>query len=305
MSSADELRHRFTILRRARTFGPLAAAATAAVLALAACSDSGADTDAETTAADGESDAQDGAEVRDDLEEVFDEAGIVGTFAAYDPVTEEAVLVNPDMAAERAAPASSFKIPNSLIALEEGAVADVDEVIPWDGEPQSIPEWEQDLSMREAYPLSAVPHYQELARRVGAEAYEEWVAELDYGNAEIGEVVDRFWLDGPLEISAEEQVHFLDDFYHGDVPGDPENLAQVHEIMVQEDYADDYDQVIRAKSGWADTFEPGIGWYVGWVEDGSDVTTFALRVEIEEDEDVGQRIPMALEMLERLEVLTS
>lgn len=35
------------------------------------------------------------------------------------------------------------------------------------------------------------------------------VSRLGYGNAEIGQVVDNFWLVGPLKISAMEQTRFL------------------------------------------------------------------------------------------------
>src|SRR5262249_52427637 len=60
----------------------------------------------------------------------------------------------------------------------------------------------------QAIALSAVPIYQELARRIGLERYREWLARLDFGNRQAGTIVDTFWLDGPLEISAVEEAHF-------------------------------------------------------------------------------------------------
>jgi len=68
-------------------------------------------------------------------------------------------------------PASTFKIANTIIALETGVVKDENEIIPYGGRP--FKHWEKDMSMREAIALSAVPIYQELARRIGLERYRE------------------------------------------------------------------------------------------------------------------------------------
>lgn len=63
--------------------------------------------------------------------------------------------------------------------------------------------------MREAITLSAVPIYQEIARRIGHGRMRDWVKWSRYGNEEIGTAVDRFWLDGPLQITASEQTLFM------------------------------------------------------------------------------------------------
>jgi beta-lactamase class D len=73
-------------------------------------------------------------------------------------------------------PASTFKIPNSIIALETGVVKDA--IILHGGKPQPFREWKKDMSMREAIALSAVPIYQELARRIGLDRYHEWLLRL-------------------------------------------------------------------------------------------------------------------------------
>src|SRR5690606_10185028 len=106
-------------------------------------------------------------------------------------------------------PASTFKIPNTLIGLATGAVKSVDEIFPYGGQPQPFKTWEKDMGLREAITLSNVPVYQELARRIGLERMQLNLLNMDFGNNEIGTVVDRFWLDGPLKISAVEQTRFL------------------------------------------------------------------------------------------------
>lgn len=107
-------------------------------------------------------------------------------------------------------PASTFKIPNSLIELSVGAVRSVDEVLPYKGPSQPfVKAWAKDMGRREAISLSNVPIYQELARRIGLDRMRENIVRMDYGNKEVGASVDSFWLSGPLKISAVEQALFL------------------------------------------------------------------------------------------------
>ena len=64
-------------------------------------------------------------------------------------------------------PASTFKIPNSIIALETGLIEDDSTLIKWDGDERRLPAWEQDLVFRDAFHYSCVPCYQEIARKIG------------------------------------------------------------------------------------------------------------------------------------------
>src|SRR5260370_40609193 len=92
--------------------------------------------------------------------------------------------------------ASNFKVANTIIALETGAVKDENEIIPYGGKPQPFKQWEKDMSMREAIALSAIPIYQEIARRGGSGRYRDWLAPLDHGNQQPGTSVATFCLHG-------------------------------------------------------------------------------------------------------------
>ena len=163
-------------------------------------------------------------------------------------------------------PASTFKIANSLIGLDVGAVKNVDEVLPYGGKPQRIKEWERDMGLRDAIKMSNVPIYQELARRIGIERMREGVKKLGYGNMEIGNVVDRFWLDGPLAISAVEQTEFLHRLINGSLPINPEAVRAVKEITFLEK-TDPMSCMARPVVGGPTP--PQIGWWVGWIERGT------------------------------------
>ncbi len=79
------------------------------------------------------------------------------------------------LCAERVSPCSTFKIPNSLIGLETGVLADENAVLPWDGVKRSRPEWNRDHTLASAIKVSVVWYYQELARRVGTERMQKLV----------------------------------------------------------------------------------------------------------------------------------
>ncbi len=237
--------------------------------------------------------------VRQDLERVFDDAGVAGTFVLFDVTADRLILVNPDRADRRFFPASTFKVANSLIALATDVVADENEIIPFGGKPQRVKAWEADMSMRDAIVISNVPIYQELARRIGPQRYREWLSRLAYGNAQIGSRHQDFWLVGPLAISAVEQVSFLARLARSRLPAAVDNQRTVHDILRIEKSGR---RVLYAKSGWTTAPDPQIGWWVGWIEDQhtGNITAFALNLDVAGQRTVGLREPLARHLLVEL-----
>jgi len=68
-----------------------------------------------------------------DLARIFADRGATGTIVMRSLDGSVAYVHNQSRAKEPFIPASTFKIPTSLIALEEKAIADENEVIKWDG----------------------------------------------------------------------------------------------------------------------------------------------------------------------------
>jgi beta-lactamase class D len=148
-------------------------------------------------------------ELNQKIEEIFSKADTNATFVLYDMQKEKLVIHNQARAQKRYTPASTFKIANSLIGLETKTVKSVDEQIPYLGsENPFIASWKEDMGLRKAIAISNVPIYQELARRIGLKRMKHYLKIFEYGNADTGAIIDRFWLDGPIEISALEQVKF-------------------------------------------------------------------------------------------------
>ena len=75
---------------------------------------------------------------RADLAAIFQEQNVPGAFVLYDVAGDRYVTVNGKRAETRYVPASTFKIANSLIALETGVVKDENEIVPYGGKPQRM-----------------------------------------------------------------------------------------------------------------------------------------------------------------------
>lgn len=233
------------------------------------------------------------------LAAVFQEKGLTGCFVLWDPERQSGVVHNLARAQQRLTPASTFKIPNTLIGLATGAVADVDTILPYGGKPQFLKVWERDMSLREAIKVSNVPIYQELARRIGLKQMGEYLTRFNYGNAETGAVVDRFWLSGPLAISAIEQVVFLNKLAHGQLPVPSSMQETVAEIILLEVQSD---ARLHGKTGWLMEQQPELGWFVGWVRKNEVIYPFALNVDLLEPGAGAERIPLAKACLAALQV---
>src|SRR4030095_14770041 len=139
----------------------------------------------------------------------FEKEKVQGCFLLYDLQRNEYMSYNRRRVDNGFLPASTYKIFNSLVALETGAVRDETEVLKWDGIKRMFPVWNQDQNMRDAIKNSTVWFYQEMARRIGQGPMQHYVDVANYGNRKLGGGIDHFWLDGSLRITAKEQIDML------------------------------------------------------------------------------------------------
>ena len=225
------------------------------------------------------------------LETPFTTQNVKGVFVLFDPETNTLITNDEERAQTRYFPASTFKIANSIIGLSTGAVKDIYEVLPYGGKPQFLKQWEQDMNLNDAIKVSNVPVYQELARRIGLERMQDYVKRMEYGNQNIGTVIDRFWLDGPLKISAAEQTLFLHRYLSGSISVTKKTLADVTQITLVEEKDG---KTIHAKTGWSIENDPDVGWWVGWVQKKSGSHyPFALNIDFKQDSDAPKRMVIA------------
>jgi beta-lactamase class D len=243
-----------------------------------------------------------------DLGRHFKALGIEGSIAIYDLQRDRWYQHNPQRNNQEFGPASTFKILNSLIALESGAIASESAVLTWDGIQRELPAWNRDLTMREAIKISAVWFYQVLARRVGHAKMQQWVTKVDYGNQKIGKPseIDKFWLEGDLRITPQQQIQFLRRLQKNDLPFAPKHLATVKDIMVVEKTQK---YTLRGKTGWSGAFgtkksaEPQVGWFVGYLEQGQNTYFVATNIDIKVPNDAKARLEITRRSLKDLGLL--
>jgi beta-lactamase class D len=233
------------------------------------------------------------SEIREDLAKHFADDGTVGTFVGYKVDEYLVIASDKDRSGEAMLPASTYKVPNSLIALETGVVEDPDkDIFKWDGVKRSIEAWNRDHTLRSAIAASAVPVYQEIARRIGEARMQKYVDLFEYGNRNIGGGIDQFWLTGDLRIDPVQQIDFLDRLRRGVLPISKRSQDLVRDILPVTKIGD---ATIRAKSGLlgAEIGKPSLGWLVGWAEKGSAQTVFALNMDCREPRHIADRMKLA------------
>jgi beta-lactamase class D len=237
-----------------------------------------------------------------DLGRHFREFKLSGSILIYDLNNNRTYEHNPQRNATAMIPASTFKIFNAMVALETGIMPNDVAVLTWDGIRRDFDVWNQDTNLRQAFKDSTIWFYQVLARRAGHERMQQFIDKVGYGNRQIGtaEDIDRFWLQGPLKITPKSQIEFLQRLYRNKLPFSQRTMDLVKDIMVQEQTPD---YTLRGKTGWLNVPKPGLGWFVGYLEQKKNVYFFATTIDMEKLTDAPARIEITRRSLKDLGLL--
>lgn len=208
--------------------------------------------------------------------------GYTAALVIHDRSSGAIVNVDPALGARRLSPCSTFKIYNTLIGLELGLIPDPDAPwYKWDGVKRGIEGWNRDLTLRQAFNVSAVPAYRLLASQIGVERMKKYIDELDYGTKDISAGVDIFWLDQPglvsIMISADEQVALLNKLLDGKLPFSKKNVETLKDVMK---LATTENGALYGKtgSGMGPDGKWALGWFVGFVDCGGTTHVFACNI---------------------------
>jgi beta-lactamase class D len=193
----------------------------------------------------------------------FEKYGVDGCFVLFNPSENEYIRYNSELCDSGYIPASTFKIPHSLIALEEGIVKDTSEIIKWNGHEWPAKTWNRDQTLKTAVKYSCVWVYTGFAEKIGIDKYQTYVGAFDYGNKDLTGPPLRFWLEGSFRISANQQIEFLNKFYNYKLPVSQKSIDIVKDLIVLEQ-TDSY--TLSGKTGGGILGENKyIMWLVGYV----------------------------------------
>ena len=206
--------------------------------------------------------------VRNDFQRYFDSCGVEGSIAIYDIESQKWIVSDTVGLVIETLPASTFKIINLLIALETNTIKDENEIIKWVGSTDTVkygyrPEIYHDMSVKEAFVLSAGWVFVELAKKMGKDTYKKYLTACKYGNNNFTQTEADFWNFGEFAISPKNQVEFLHSLYEENLPFSKRNIDIVKRVMITEQ-TEEY--TIRAKTGWTRENNINKGWWTGYIE---------------------------------------
>ena len=188
---------------------------------------------------------------------------------------------------QRFSPASTFKVPLSLIGYDAGILSD-EHTPTWDYKPEfnAVKRdqktvdpviWERD---------SIIWYSREITRRLGGEKFSGYVSKLDYGNNDVSgnpgkdDGLTRSWVNSSLKITPVEQVDFLRKLLARKLPVSAKAYDMTSAIIptfkaggwtVQGKtgstrLANDTDKIRDTRS---------LGWFVGWAKKDGQQIVFA------------------------------
>ena len=199
-----------------------------------------------------------------DFKKHFDKYEVDGCFVLFNQSGNEYIRYNSNLCDTGYIPASTFKIPHALIALEENIIQDTSQLIKWNGHEWPNKTWNQDQTLRTSMKYSCIWVYFGFAEQVGIDKYYDYVKAFDYGNKNLAGPPTRFWLAGLFRISANQQIDFLRRVYNYDLPVSKQSIDIVKDIIILEQ-TDTYKMSGKTGGGRLTDTEY-IMWLVGYIE---------------------------------------
>ena len=219
-----------------------------------------------------------------EFQTIIDSAYVEGSILIYDIKDNKYYSNDYEWTKKGNLPASTFKITNSIIALETGIVENDSTLIKWNGEKRRLRNWEQDLIFRDAFHFSCVPCYQEIARKIGVKKMTEYLNKFQYGNMKVDSTnIDLFWLEGESRINQFQQIDFLKRFYLSKL-GISKRTEEIMKRMMVIEVNDEYK--LSGKTGWSIRNGNNNGWFVGYIESQNKTYFFATNVMPKEQFDM-------------------
>jgi len=187
--------------------------------------------------------------------------------------------VNESRANTQLPPFSTFKVVNSLIALDLGVIKNTHQTLTYNEKSYPMQAWWPSVwklphyDLTSAFKFSMVAIYRQLAADIGEKNMLRYVNKMHYGNEDISSGLDNFWLNGSMKISAVEQTLLLQKIYHNQWNFNKKAIDSLKEIMLAET-TKNYRLFAKTGAGKVDDGTM-LGWYIGFVENSAGVHFFA------------------------------
>jgi beta-lactamase class D len=228
---------------------------------------------------------------------LMDSLGFTGTVLTYDPRSNVMTVADTAALDRGELPASTFKIPNTLIGLETG-VLHRDLVFRWDSTERANASWNEDLPLARAFRVSCVPCYQDVARRIGVGRMTQWLDRLRFGTMVVTDsTIDSFWLRGASRITPIQQLDFLMRLHERALPLSTSTFDDFAYIFT---IRRDADGAFCGKTGTSAGADGTVAWFVGWKQSGANVRYVVAMLEAPSSMDIDTLIERRMTLVERV-----
>ena len=207
------------------------------------------------------------AKIDNDLKKYFDSAQVKGSFSLLNNQMGDITVYNMQLDTQRLSPATSFKIPLTLIGVQTGKIINENNI-----QIKTDSNQNKQLTLKEVFTSSSPEYLQSIARQIGKDTLKLWIDSLAYGNKNVEGAVDSFWLNNHLKISPDEQLGLISKLYFDQLPFPKYAQQMTRNAMLQEDntlYRFSY-----ATGTGYDENSNQIGWVIGWIEENQHVYFF-------------------------------
>lgn len=173
-------------------------------------------------------------------------------------------------------PASTFKVPLAVMGFETGYLKDGDNpALPWKPEyGVNKPEDKATTTPRIWLRDSILWYSRVLTREMGMKTFAKFVADFDYGNADVSGGLTKAWLNSSLRITPRQQVAFIERLIEDRLPVSLPALEMTREVIAQYQAGG---WTVHGKTGTSYIAKGPLrlGWFVGWADKGDRRVIFA------------------------------
>ena len=233
------------------------------------------------------------------LGQIYDDREIQGTLVIASLDGSQEYVYNRSRSNKQFLPASTFKIPHTLMALEEQLISEAD-IIHWDGKDKGWDKWNKDQTLHSAFKYSCVWCFELFTEKINDGVYHNYLKTFNYGNKKTGSILSRFWLQGDLAISAREQIGFLRKLVNSELAVKEQSTRLLKAMMIEEQNPL---YILRAKTGWETHSKEQIGWYVGYIETRGGTWLFAHNMNVRKRSDLSLRKSVVLKILQTKDIM--
>ena len=226
--------------------------------------------------------------------------GYAGSFVLYDTDSDIWQIYNPEYAAMRVSPDSTYKLYDALLGLETGIITPGYSVMPWDNISYPFESWNDDQDLNSAMRNSVNWYFQNIDKQAGAAVVKQYFQKISYGNQDTSGGLTFYWIESSLKISPIEQVELLRKFYYNAFQCSPENIDAVKNSILLSSFANGS---LYGKTGSGQVNGQNVnGWFVGYVEQSYHTYFFAVNIQSKDNATGSAAVKIAQAVLNDLNI---